>query len=33
MHSKSDNEMWYKLQVIYEGDERVKQYKLQTYRG
>ena len=33
MHCTSTKEIWEKLQVIYEGDERVKQTKLQTYRG
>ena len=30
---KLANEMWDKLQIIYEGPERVKQVKLQTYKG
>jgi hypothetical protein len=33
MHCKSTKEIWDKLKVIYEGDGKVKQEKLQTYRG
>ena len=32
-HCKSAKEIWYKLQNIYEGDSKVKEAKLQTYRG
>jgi hypothetical protein len=32
MHSKSTKEIWDKLEVIYEGDSKVKEAKLQTYR-
>jgi hypothetical protein len=32
MHCKSTKEIWDKLKVIYEGDSKVKQAKLQTYR-
>jgi hypothetical protein len=33
MHCKSAKEIWDKLQNIYEGDSKVKETKLQTYRG
>jgi hypothetical protein len=33
VHCKSTKEIWEKLQIIYEGDAKVKQAKLQTYRG
>jgi hypothetical protein len=33
MHCKSTKEIWDKLKVIYEGDGKVKQAKIQTYRG
>jgi hypothetical protein len=33
MHCKSTKYIWNKLQIIYEGDAKVKQAKLQTYRG
>ena len=33
MHCKSTKEISDKIQVIYEGDERDKQYTLQTYIG
>ena len=32
-HCKSTNEIWDKLQNIYEGDSKVKEAKLQTYKG
>jgi hypothetical protein len=32
-HCKSAKEIWDKLQIIYEGDSKVKAIKLQTYRG
>jgi hypothetical protein len=32
-HCKSAKEIWDKLQNIYEGDSKVKESKLQTYRG
>jgi hypothetical protein len=32
-HYKSAKEIWDKLQIIYEGDTKVKATKLQTYRG
>jgi hypothetical protein len=32
-HCKSAKEIWDKLQNIYEGDTKVKEAKLQTYRG
>jgi SMC interacting uncharacterized protein involved in chromosome segregation len=32
-HCKSTKEIWDKLQNIYEGDSKVKEKKLQTYRG
>ena len=32
-HCKSAKEIWDKLQNIYEGDSKVKEEKLQTYRG
>jgi hypothetical protein len=32
-HCKSAKEIWDKLQNIYEGDSKVKEAKLQTYRG
>jgi hypothetical protein len=33
IHCKSTKEIWDKLKVIYEGDGKVKQAKIQTYRG
>jgi hypothetical protein len=33
IHCKSTKEIWDKLKVIYEGDGKLKQAKLQTYRG
>ena len=33
MHCKSAKEIWDKLQNIYEGDSKVKETKLQTYKG
>lgn len=33
MHSKNAKEIWDKLHSIYEGDDPVKQAKLQTYRA
>jgi hypothetical protein len=33
MHCKSTKEIWDKLQILYEGDSKVKKAKLQTYRG
>jgi hypothetical protein len=33
MHCKSTKELWDKLKVIYEGDSKVKQAKLQTLRA
>ena len=32
-HCKSAKDIWDKLQNIYEGDSKVKEEKLQTYRG
>jgi hypothetical protein len=32
-HCKSAKEIWEKLQNIYEGDSKVKEAKLKTYRG
>jgi hypothetical protein len=32
-HCKSAKEIWDKLQNIYEGDSKVKEAKIQTYRG
>jgi hypothetical protein len=32
-HYKSAKDIWYKLQNIYEGDTKVKETKLHTYRG
>ena len=32
-HCKSAKEIWDKLRNIYEGDSKVKETKLQTYRG
>jgi hypothetical protein len=32
-HCKSAKAIWDKLQNIYEGDSKVKEEKLQTYRG
>ena len=32
MHCKSTKEIWDKLKAIYEGDGKVKQEKLQTYK-
>jgi hypothetical protein len=33
VHCSSDKEIWEKPQNIYEGDEKVKEIKLQTYIG
>jgi hypothetical protein len=33
MHCKSTKEMWDKLKNTYEGDDKVKQEKLQTHRS
>jgi hypothetical protein len=33
MYCKSSKEIWDKLQNIYEGESKVKETKLQTYRG
>jgi hypothetical protein len=33
MYCASAKEMWDKLQMIYEGDEKVKRTKLQFYKG
>jgi uncharacterized lipoprotein YehR (DUF1307 family) len=33
MHCDSAKEIWDKLQNVYEGDAKVKEAKLQTYRG
>jgi hypothetical protein len=33
MHCKSSKEIWEKLEVIYEGDNKFKENKLQTYRA
>ena len=33
MHCPSAKEMWDKIQTTYEGDSKVKEAKLQTYRG
>ena len=33
MHCKIAKEIWDKLKNIYEGDDKVKGAKLQTYRG
>jgi hypothetical protein len=32
-HCKYTKEIWDKLQNIYEGDSKVKEAKIQTYRG
>jgi hypothetical protein len=32
MHCKSAKEIWEKLEVVYEGDRKVRESKLQTYR-
>jgi hypothetical protein len=32
MHCKSSKEIWDKLEVVYEGDDKVKAAKLHTYR-
>jgi hypothetical protein len=32
MHCKSAKEIWDKLEVVYEGDDKVKEAKIQTYR-
>jgi hypothetical protein len=32
-HCKSAKDIWDKLQNIYEGDTKVKEVKLQTYRS
>ena len=33
MHCNSTKDIWEKLEIIYEGNDKVKQAKLQTYRG
>jgi hypothetical protein len=33
MHFKSAKEIWDELEVVYEGDDKVKEAKLQTYRA
>lgn len=33
MHCESTKKIWDKLKNIYEGDEKVKEAKLHTYRG
>ena len=33
MHSKTAKEIWDKLRNIYEGDDKIKRAKLQTYRA
>jgi hypothetical protein len=33
MHCKSAKDIWYKIQNIYEGDSKVKEEKIQTYKG
>jgi len=33
MHCTSAKEIWDKLKNVYEGDEKIKEAKLQTYRG
>jgi hypothetical protein len=33
MHCSSVKDIWDKLQNVYEGDEKFKVAKLQTYRG
>jgi hypothetical protein len=33
MHYKSAKEIWDKMDVIYEGDSKFKEAKLQTYRA
>jgi hypothetical protein len=33
MHCKSTKEMWDKLENAYEGDDKVKQAKIQTHRS
>jgi hypothetical protein len=33
VHFKSTKEIWDKLQNVYEGDSKVKETKLQTYKG
>ena len=33
MHCETTKEIWDKLKNIYEGDDKVKGEKLQTYRG
>jgi hypothetical protein len=32
MHCKSAKEIWDKLEVVYEGDDKVREAKLQTYK-
>jgi len=32
MHCKSTKDIWNKLQIVYEGDSKVKQENIQTYR-
>lgn len=33
MHCKSTKEPWNKLKICYKGDGKIKEAKLQTYRG
>ena len=33
MRCKTTKESWYKLKIIYEGESKVKESKLQTYKG
>lgn len=33
IHCKSEKEIWYKLQIIYKGDVKVKKGKIQTFKG
>lgn len=33
MHYKSSNKVWDKLKIYYEGDEKIKEVKLQTHKG
>jgi hypothetical protein len=33
MNCKSTKEIWDNLEVVYEGDDKVKEAKLQTYRA
>jgi hypothetical protein len=32
MHCKPTKEIWDKLEVVYQGDNKVKKAKIQTYR-